>query len=154
MRGLVIVFDLVLILSGVLALSGIIVAKNPNTRGVIDKLVPFQAFVGLGALVLGLVLMLKLGPIDMFRAITYNAIRAGAALAGVISGILLGFLFAMPQIAKWMPGNSSAEQKALEIANKIAPVQALFGIIALGAGVVGLLDALGLLGFAEKVTGI
>jgi hypothetical protein len=154
MRGISIVFDLILILAGVLALSGIIVAKNPNARQIIDRLVPFQAFVGLGALILGLVLMLKSGPINMFRDITSDAIRAGAALAGVISGILLGFLFAMPQIAKWIPGDSPAEQKAAEIAGKIAPVQALFGIIAVAAGVIGLLDVIGVLGAAKNVTGL
>jgi hypothetical protein len=154
MRGISIVFDLILILAGVLALSGIIVAKNPNARQIIDRLVPFQAFVGLGALILGLVLLLKFGPINMFRGITHDAIRAGAALAGVLSGILLGFLFAMPQIAKWIPGDTPAEAKAMEIARKIAPIQALFGIIAVAAGVVGLLDVLGILGAAQNVTGL
>jgi hypothetical protein len=53
--------------------------------------------------------------------------------------ILLGALFGMPQIAKWIPGESSAEQKALELSQKIAPYQVVLGVIGLASALVYLL---------------
>jgi hypothetical protein len=123
-----------LIVAGILALSGFIVAKKPDAKALIDKLVPFQAFVGVGLLVLGVLYLLTNG-IDFIKAMSAAPLPAIIALAGIVSGIVLGALFGMPQIAKWIPGESNAEQKAVELSQKAAPYQMLFGVIALGSAV-------------------
>ena len=38
----------VLILGGILAVSALLVAQKPNAQQMIDKLVPFQAIIGIG----------------------------------------------------------------------------------------------------------
>jgi hypothetical protein len=45
----------VLILGGILAVSALIVAQKPNAQQMIDKLVPFQAIIGVGLVVLGII---------------------------------------------------------------------------------------------------
>lgn len=130
---------ILLILSGILAASAYIVAKKPNAKQTIDKLVPFQAFIGVGLLVMSILVWINIGIINIFRLLKYWPLGGIAAIGGVFSGILLGALFGMPQIAKWIPGESSAEAKALELSKKVAPIQMMVGMIALVSGALILL---------------
>lgn len=137
-----------LIAAGILAISSLIVAKKPDAKALIDKLVPFQAFIGLGLLVFGL--------LNLIRAITskptiFDILSAApviglTALAVIVTSVLLGFMFAMPQIAKWLPGGSNAEQKGLELSQKLAPFQVVLGLVGIGAAVLWLLFRLRILG--------
>lgn len=134
-----------LFLGAVLALSTFIVAKKPNAKELIDKLVPFQAAIGVALLLLSIVIWLDAGIFDIFRLVKYWALGGIASIGAVLSGILLGMLFGMPQIAKWLPGESSAEIKALAWSKKLAGIQVLVGAIALGSAGLGLLIQLGAL---------
>jgi hypothetical protein len=151
MKVLMLVFELLLILGGVVALSGLIVAQKPDAKAIIDKLVPFQALIGVGLLVMGIVVLLYVGPLNVFKAIKFNPVPGMATLAGIVAGIVLGALFGMPKIASMVPGDSPAEQKAMELSQKVAPYQALVGIVAAGAGVIGLLYTLGIMKYANVV---
>jgi hypothetical protein len=55
---------LLLIVGGILALSGIIVANQPNAKNVIDKLVPYQAIIGVALLVLGVFFLMTSGDLS------------------------------------------------------------------------------------------
>jgi hypothetical protein len=126
------------ILGGILAAAALIVSKKPDAKQLIDKLTPFQALIGVGLVAVSLINFLRmLGTItDAFKV---NLLWAAAFLAMVGAGFALGALFGMPQIVKWIPGESSAEQKALDISKKVAPYQVLLGIVALVASLVMLL---------------
>jgi hypothetical protein len=129
---------LLLIAGSILAISGLIIAKKPDAKALIDKLSPYQATIGVAMLATGIWWVLRWGGylVDVFK---FNAILA-AAIWGVIgSSILLGALFGMPQIAKWIPGDSPAEQKALELSQKVAPFQVLLGLIGLVSALLYLL---------------
>jgi len=127
-----------LILGSILALSGLIISKKPDAKAMIDKLTPYQAVIGVAMLATGLWWVIRWGGylVDAFK---FNAILA-ACIWGVIGvSILLGALFGMPQIAKWIPGDSPAEQKALELAQKVAPFQVVLGLVGLASAFVYLL---------------
>lgn len=144
MNALVWTQIILLFLGGVLAISGLIVAKKPDAKVYIDRLVPYQAIIGVGTLVVGVILMLKIGPVDTFRAAQMG--MGGLALFGlIIAGIVLGFLFGMPQIAKWLPGQSNVEAKAMELAQKLAAFQVIIGLVGLAAAGVALLYQLKIL---------
>ena len=134
-----------LILAGILALSTFIVAKKPDAKAMIDKLVPFQAFIGVGLLAVSIINWLRVGIGTPFQLMKFWALGGITLIGAIFSGILLGFLFGMPQIAKWIPGESNAENKALELSKKIAPIQMIVGVIALVSGVLFLLMELGIL---------
>ena len=134
-----------LILAGILALSTFIVAKKPDAKAMIDKLVPFQAFIGVALLAITIINWVRMGIGMPFTIVKFWALGGIALIGAIFSGILLGFLFGMPQIAKWIPGESSAEQKALDLSRKIAPIQMIVGIVALVSGVLFLLMELGIL---------
>ncbi len=136
---------LLLLAGGVLAISGLIVAKKPDAKAMLDKLVPFQAFIGVALLVIGLIRLIQFGPLMVFRMLSALPLLGLAIIGATYGAILLGFLFGMPQIAKWIPGTSSAETKASELSKKLAPFQVILGIVCLAAGVLLLLYQLGIL---------
>lgn len=135
---------ILLFMAGILAISGLIVAKKPDAQQIIDKLVPFQALIGVGLMAVGIILLIQVGPIDTFKAAGMG-LQGMAVFGVVVVGIVLGFLFGMPQVAKWLPGQSSAEAKAMELAQKLAAFQVLIGLVGLAAAVIALLYQLGLL---------
>jgi hypothetical protein len=125
---------LVLIAGGLLAASAVIVARMPDAQVRLNRLMPFQGIIGMGMLVLGVINLIRaLGFIRYMRSLPV----LGASWLTVIGcSILLGFLFSMPIIGRLIPGNSSAEQKAAEIAAKIAGVQILLGLLGIVASLV------------------
>jgi len=131
------IHSLLLIVGGILAVSGLIVAKKPNAKELIDKLVPFQAIIGVALLAIGLWQLRLIG--GMFRALSVVPLAALTGLAMIVCSILLGFMFGMPQIAKWIPGEGGAEQKGLELSRKLAPFQVIIGLVGLVAGLLSLL---------------
>lgn len=136
---------ILLILAAILALSSVIASKSADAKKMIDKLVPYQALIGVGLLAVGVIQLLRVGPINLFRGLTHMPLYGLALLIGVLGGILLGFMFGMPQIAKWIPGDSPAEQKAQELSQKLAPYQLILGALCGAAGLLFLLIQLHIL---------
>jgi hypothetical protein len=129
---------ILLIVGSILAISGLIIAKKPDAKALIDKLSPYQAVIGVAMLATGIWWLLRWGR-ELVHAFELNTFLA-VSIWGVIGvSILLGALFGMPQIAKWIPGESSAEQKALELSQKVAPYQVALGLIGLASALVYLL---------------
>ena len=136
---------LVLIAGGILAVSSLIVAKKPDAQKLIDKLVPYQAVIGVALLVLGIVNLIRgLGNhlIDILRIVPLFGLTY---LAMCVTSILLGFMFGMPQIAKWLPGEGATEQKGMELSRKLAPYQVLIGLVGLAAALLMILYRLRIL---------
>ena len=135
---------LALIAGGLLAASGLIVAKKPDAKQLIDKLVPYQAIIGVALLVFGILNLLR--ALGSFMTVLRLVPLLGLTwLAMVVTSILLGFLFGMPQIAKWMPGEGPTEQKGMELSKKLAPFQGILGIIGIVAGLLMVLYRFGIL---------
>ncbi|MDQ3367196.1 MAG: hypothetical protein M3680_17370 [Myxococcota bacterium] len=132
---------ILVICAGLLAASSIIVARKPNAQQIINKLLPFQALIGAGSLVLGVISILRWGPkvmIEMPRAFPLF----GATMWVVcLSGIVLGFMFAVPLMGRLGAG----QQKAAELSARIAPFQMLLGLVAIAAALLLLLFRLGIL---------
>jgi hypothetical protein len=136
---------LVLIAGGLLATSALIVAKKPDAKQLIDKLVPYQAIIGVVMLAFGILNLLRwLGP--ALKIISHMPLFGLTMLSLCVVSILLGFIFGMPQIAKWMPGNAAAEQKGNALMAKLAPYQTVLGLIGLATGVLVLLYQFHILG--------
>jgi hypothetical protein len=131
-----ILIALLLIVAGVLAISGLIISKKPEAKAMIDKIVPFQGFIGVGLLALGVIFLIGwIGKMDRIDIIGKEwTFFPFAIYLGTASAIVLGFLFGMPLIAKWIPGETPAEQKAMEMQKKVAGVSTIIGVVGIVFG--------------------
>lgn len=129
---------ILLIVAGLLAASAFIISKAPDAKRLIDKVVPIQGFIGVALLVWGVIDIIRTLPhMDDINAIgkvyTFYPI---AIWLGLACEIVLGFLLGMPLIAKWIPGESAAEQRAVDVQKKIVPYQTIIGFVAIGTAIV------------------
>lgn len=115
-----------LIVAGVIAASSMIIANLPKAKEYIDKMAPIQGVLGVGLLVVGLIKAIQI--MDNMTLLNNGPVFLMIGVyGGIACAVLLGFLLGMPLIAKWIPGDSPAEQKAMEMQRKIVPYQTLVG---------------------------
>jgi hypothetical protein len=164
MSVLVVINCLLAILGGILATSNIIVAKRPDAKQLIDKLTPYQVFIGVGLVIVGLIDFVKSlkGLTDFFKV---NLFSAASLLTMIACSVLLGLLFGAPSFMKMLSGGpppppnnpyaqqyqqmmmqqqgyvppSPAQNRLQELTQKIAPFQVMIGLLALLAALVTLL---------------
>jgi len=134
-------FAILLVCAGLLGASSLIVAKKPDAQRIIDSLVPFQALIGAGTLGLGVISLLRWGPKALVEIARSFPMMGATMWACVITGILLGFMFAVPLMGRLGAG----QQKAAELSQKLAPYQLMIGVVAIGAGLLLILFRSGIL---------
>jgi hypothetical protein len=129
------------IIGGLIACSGLIIKNAPSAQELLNKLLPYKAGIGvamLGSFVLNMIDM-KFNP---FAGFDLSLLFGILVLGVLVSQIFLGFTMGFGMIAKWIPGDSAPEEKAEALQRKLMPFETIFGIIAIGSGVLGLLFAL------------
>jgi hypothetical protein len=130
---------LAVIVASLVALSSFIIAKKPEAKQLFDKIAPYQGFLGAGLLLWGLYDLYRYmiaGYMGLDRswfslALEFDKTWAIAGLAYIISEILLGFILGFGIIASWIPGESGAEKKGLEIQKKLLGFSLPIGLIGL-----------------------
>ncbi len=128
---------LMCIAGGILAASGLILAKKPNAAELIGKIQPYQATIGIALLGWGIYNLFVYIGISMMMALIKLAPLLGIAVLGMLgSSILLGILFGMPMLAKLSAGGAA---KGEELGKKLAGVQVLIGLIAIACSLIFLL---------------
>jgi len=127
-------FGLVLLALGVLAASSSIVAKRPDAQAYIDKLVPYQGWLGFIACIWGvwaiIDAVLLLGLLTSFP-IWWITLAATAALTFSL-GLLLGYgLLTKYLLSK----NAEAMKRGEQLRMKLVPYQVNLGWIAIVLGI-------------------
>ena len=135
--------SLVLIAGGILAAAGLIVSKSPNAKDLIAKLAPFQALIGIGLLVVGVLDLIRVVfAAHFFDLVKLFPVLGLSAIAVVACSILLGLLFGMPMLAKLSPQGAA---KGEELAKKFAGFQTLIGVVGIIAGLLHILFIAGII---------
>jgi hypothetical protein len=131
---------LIPIAGGVLASSGFIISKKPNARELIDKLVPYQGWIG--------AVMFVWGVWETISVVTHLSLLGQAPLRFVfwtlvaISDLLVGFLLGYGLITKYTFGkNEQAQKRGAEVREKLVKWQAPLGLLAIVMGVLYLVWA-------------
>jgi hypothetical protein len=126
------IYGIWLAILGILAVPGLIIAKKPEAKEWIDKLVPYQGWIGaISALVgawgiINAVLTLSwLSLIPIF----WITFLVGAALQ-LSLGLLLGV-----GILKTFIKDPTANDKLDETIKKLTPYQGMLGLAAIGLGI-------------------
>lgn len=124
---------LLIIAAGILAASGLIIARRPDAAKLIDKLSVGQGWIGVVLFFWGtwrvIWVLLNLG--------IFSASFPLALVVTVVSALemILGFLLGFGLITHWtLRGNAMAMARGQAIRQKLATYQGTFGVAGIAAG--------------------
>ncbi|MFC4096478.1 hypothetical protein [Euzebyella saccharophila] len=127
------IWGISLIFLSIIAVPSLLLSKKPNAKELLEKIEPYQGWIGLVLCFWGLwgviSAILNMGwlstaPIWWVTFLVGNLISAG-----------LGFLLSSSLINKLLLSkNEAAKAKAAELREKIAPSQGKLGIVGIGVG--------------------
>jgi hypothetical protein len=125
---------LITIAGGILAASGFIIKRSPNAQQLIDKLTPYQGWIGL--------VMFGWGVWETFHSVLGMAMLASHPLVWVfwllsgIADLLVGFLLGFGLITHYaLSKNAAAMARGQQLRSKLVNIQAPLGALAIIMGV-------------------
>lgn len=118
----------VLLAAGLLGAANLIVAKKPNAKELIDKLTPYQGWIG--------VVLVVWGVIDAIRVVRFlGAMSSGWMVIAILTALTelgLGFLLGYGLISKYALSKSpQALEKGQLLRAKLAVYQGPLGLTAI-----------------------
>ena len=118
----------VLLAAGLLGAANLIVAKKPNAKELIDKLTPYQGWIG--------VVLVVWGVIDAIRVVRFlGAMSSGWMVIAILTALTelgLGFLLGYGLISKYVLSKSpQALEKGQLLRAKLAVYQGPLGLTAI-----------------------
>ena len=120
---------LLLLAGGLIGASHLIVARRPDAKDVIDKLVPYQGIIGVVLLLWGVK-----GAIDIVRTIGlihFAPFWWLVFVATVLTELGLGFLLAYGLIMKVVGNSPGTVEKTERVRAKLATYQGSLGVTAI-----------------------
>ncbi len=125
---------IIAIVGGLIATSSVIVAKKPNAKELLDKLTPFQGWIGLVLTFWGI-----WGIIQSFLSIGYIGLFWAIGLGVSVAEFIVGFLLAYGLISKYLlEKNETAKQKGQELRLKLTKYQIPAGFVLIVLGVLAI----------------
>lgn len=125
---------LITIAGGILAASALIIARKPNAKDLIDKLTPYQGWIGIVMFFWGV-----WGVLDCVRFMSLLSARPLFWLFWLACGVadlVVGFLLGFGLITKYALSKSpAANARGQQIRAKLAGYQGAFGLFAIATGV-------------------
>jgi hypothetical protein len=126
---------LIAIVGGILASSSLIIAKKPNAKELIDKLTPFQGWIGIILVFWGLwgaiQLVLNIGSIGLVWII---------ALSICVVEFVVGFVLGYSLISKYfLERSEAAKEKGQKLRVKLVNYQVPGGIILIILGILSII---------------
>ena len=123
------------IIGGIIAASGLIIARRPDAQQWIDKLTPYQGWLGFGLFAWGMYWLVAF-ILPNFGAFTSAPLQLAIVMAVLVSGVGVGFLLGFGLIAKYaLSKNATAEAKGNALRQRLMTIQAPLGVVAIVSGV-------------------
>jgi len=124
---------LITIAGGILAASALIIARKPNAKQLIDKITPYQGWIGIVMFFWGVWAVL-----DCVRFMSLLSVRPVFWLFWLASGVadlVVGFLLGFGLITKYaLSRNAAAQARGQQLRAKLAAYQGVFGLFAITMG--------------------
>lgn len=125
---------IIAILGGILAASGLIISKKPNAKELIDKITPYQGWIGIVLFIWGIwdlfAVIGALSYIGSLGVLTW-VFWLGISAVEIVVGFLLGFGL----ISKYALSKSEAAmEKGQKIRTKLTKIQSPLGLILIALG--------------------
>ncbi|MBS9462639.1 hypothetical protein LV716_01685 [Flagellimonas sp. HMM57] len=128
------IYGITLILLSIIAVPSLVLAKKPNAKELLEKIEPYQGWIGLVFCFWGvwgiITSILNLG------WLTSAPIWWITLFAGSLVEATLGFMLGFGLINKlFLSKNDKATEKAAELRSKIAPKQGKLGLLGIAVGI-------------------
>lgn len=127
------IYGITLILLSIIAVPSLILSKKPNAKELLEKIEPYQGWIGLIFCIWGI-----WGIITAFLNmgwLTSAPIWWATLLAGSVVEAGLGFMLGFGMINKlFLSKNEEAKRKAEQLREKIAPKQGKLGLLGIAVG--------------------
>lgn len=124
---------LITISGGLIAASNLVVSRMANAKSLIDKLTPYQGWIGM--------VMFGWGIWETISVVTHMGLLGDAPLTWVfwlcvaLADLVVGFLLGFGLITKYaLSKNEQAMEKGQKIRGKLAPFQGMLGLFAIVMG--------------------
>jgi hypothetical protein len=128
------IYGIFLVLLSIVAVPSLILSKKPNAKELLEKIEPYQGWIGLLFCLGGIWGIIS--AILSISWLTTAPIWWITLLAGSIVQATLGFMLGFGLMNKLFLGkNEKAKEKAAEIISKIAPKQGKLGILGIIVGI-------------------
>ena len=128
------IYGITLIILGLLASPSLLLSKKPDAKDLLDKIVPFQGWIGIVFCLWGIwgiiSCILNIGILSTFPIWWITWLLCSLAEA------LVGFLLGYGLIVKYvLSKNEAAKEKGAQMLAKLQPLQGKLGIFAIVMGV-------------------
>ncbi len=123
-----------LIFLSILAVPSLLLKRRPDAKEVLDKITPYQEWIGLGFCVWGLLSLIS--TLFEFRMARAWPILWLTLLAGAFIKAVLGFVLGYSLINRLILSNSEdARHKGAKLMAKLSPVKVSLGIVGIILGI-------------------
>ncbi|MBW1809293.1 MAG: hypothetical protein JRJ87_13945 [Deltaproteobacteria bacterium] len=120
----------ILFCGGILSAANIIVGKKPNAKELIDKLVPYQGWIGAVMFLWGIWDFIYM--FNIIGAFSFMPVTVLVLVAATLTELVLGFLLGFGLITKYALSKSEAAmEKGQAIRAKLSKFQGPLGIVAI-----------------------
>jgi hypothetical protein len=137
-----IIDGLLLMILGVLAVPGLLIAKRPDAKQLIDKIAPYQGWIGAILAIWGLFRLISwFGMFGLLGLGIGGIIRWAIYTSFVSLQISLGFMLGIGVLKSFIK-DANAQAKMDQVLAKLAPKQGVLGLAAIIVG--GLVLLLGI----------
>jgi len=134
-KNIIMLSAIIAILGGLIAASSLIVAKKPNAQELLDKLTPYQGWLGVILTFWGV-----WGIIQSILNIGLIGLYWGIGVSVSIVEFIVGFLLAYGLISKYLlEKNETAKEKGQQLRAKLTKYQVSAGVILVVLGVLAII---------------
>lgn len=126
-------FGITLIILSIIAVPSLLLSKRPDAKDILSKIEPYQGWIGLILCFYGAWGLVS--SILNVAWITTFPIWWATLLVGNLIQTILGFMLGFGLINKYfLSKNEAAKEKAVLLREKLAPKQAMLGLVGLCVG--------------------
>ena len=122
----------ILLAGGLLGAANLIIAKKPNAKDLIEKLTPYQGWIGVVLVLWGIWDL-----IGVLRSLGTFSVFWLVWLVTAVTELALGFLLGYGLISKYVLGSSpQALEKGQQLRARLANYQGPLGVVAIGLAII------------------
>lgn len=131
-----------LIILSLIAVPSLILAKKPNAQELLDKVAPYQGWIGLVFTFWGVYGIVFSGILGLGWMATWPVYWITTLAVNIIQTVL-GFILGYGMISKFVFSKSEeARKRGEQLLAKLAPVQGKFGVLGIGVGIWSILSSI------------